>query len=164
VDGTNLLHALAHGAEPLPHVALIGRLRALVPAGVAVTVVLDGSPAPGGAGRRIAAGVEVRHAGRHSADALLADLAAASPEGVLVVTDDRALAATLRSLGARTVRASWLADRLARQRLAAPAAGRAKPPAAASAGDDVEESSARWRPGRGATRKTGNPKRGRRPA
>jgi hypothetical protein len=164
VDGTNLLHALARGPDPLPAAALIGRLRALVPAGVAVTVVLDGSPAPGGAGRRVAAGVEVRHAGRRSADALLTDLTAARPAGVLVVTDDQALTAALRSLGARTVRSRWLADRLGRQRLVAPAAGRSRPPAPAQPPDETGEDRARWKPGRGATRKTGNPKRGRRSA
>lgn len=167
VDGTNLLHALARGSDPLPASAVTGRLRALVRPGVTVTVVLDGSPAPGAAERRLTAGVEVRYAGRRPADALLADLAAALPDGTLVVTDDRELSVRLRDLGARTARTAWLAGRLSRQRLEAPAAGRPRPPAAGPAAPGEIEDGApgrRWKPGRGATRKTGNPKRGRRPA
>ena len=91
IDGTNLLHALARRGGPLPTVAVTGRLRALVPPGVAVTLVLDGGPAPGGADRRLTSGIDVRYSGRRSADALLGDLVAAAPDGTLVVTDDIAL-------------------------------------------------------------------------
>ena len=171
IDGTNLLHALARRGGPLPSVAVTGRLRALVPPGVAVTLVLDGSPAPGGISRRLTSGIEVRYSGRRSADALLGDLAAGpagSADSTLVVTDDNDLAASLRAAGARTARTSWLAERLSRQRLEAPSAGRPKPPApAAPAGSgpgDADGHAPRWKPGRGATKKTGNPKRGRRPA
>lgn len=165
IDGTNLLHALARGADPLPAAALTGRLRALVPPGVTVTLVLDGSPAPGAADRRLTAGIDVRYAGRRPADALLADLAARQPTGTLAVTDDHDLASGLRALGARTARTAWLAERLRRQRLDAPAAGRPRPPLPSPLHEDAGEDDApRWKPGRGATRKTGNPKRGRRPA
>jgi hypothetical protein len=168
VDGTNLLHALARRAAPLPAVALTGRLRALVPPGVSVTLVFDGAPAPGAADRRLAAGVEVRYAGRRTADALLADLAAAQPEGTLVVTDDRELAGLLGARGTRTAGTAWLAERLARQRLVAPAAGRPRPPVPRSpdrADRDVEDvAHAGWKPGRRATKKSGNPRRRRRPA
>jgi hypothetical protein len=164
VDGTNLLHALARGREPLPAAAVTGRLRALVEPGVAITVVLDGSPAPGAAERRVAAGVEVRYAGRRSGDALLGDLAAARPDGTLVVTDDHELGVGLRAVGARTARTAWLAERLGSQRLEAPAAGRSRPPGPPPGAADGDEDTPRWKPGRGATRKTGNPKRGRRPA
>jgi hypothetical protein len=144
---------------------VIGRLRALVPPGVAITVVLDGAPAPGATERRLASGIEVRYSGRRPADALLGDLAAMAPEDALVVTDDHALGVGLRALGARTARTAWLADRLGRHRLEAPAAGRARPPATpATPGDGDDADARRWKPGRGATRKTGNPKRGRRPA
>lgn len=179
VDGTNLLHALgrarggapAEGA-PLPAAALIGRLRALVPAATAVTIVLDGMPAPGAIGRRVTSGVEVRYAGSRSADVLLHDLTRTTPnpELTLVVTDDIELGRALRALGARTAHGSWLAGRLDRQRLVAPAAGRPKPPSAGRAGagpsgsggsgDDAGGDAPRWKPGRGATKKTGNPKRG----
>jgi hypothetical protein len=177
VDGTNLLHALgrarggalAEGA-PLPAAALVGRLRALVPAATAVTIVLDGTPAPGAVGRRVTSGVEVRYAGSRSADVLLHDLARTTPnpELTLVVTDDIELGRSLRALGARTAHGSWLAGRLDRQRLMAPAAGRPRPPLAGRAepgsGRAVAEADGdapRWKPGRGATKKTGNPKRGR---
>jgi hypothetical protein len=176
VDGTNLLHALgrarggapAEGA-PLPAAALVGRLRALVPAATAVTIVLDGMPAPGAIGRRVTAGVEVRYAGSRSADVLLHDLTRTTPDPglTLVVTDDVELGRALRALGARTAHGSWLAGRLDRQRLVAPAAGRSKPPAngraeAGPRGDraDGDGDPPRWKPGRGATKKTGNPKRG----
>lgn len=166
VDGSNLLHALARQSGPLPAVAVTGRLRALVPPGVAVTLVLDGSPAPGGMDRRLTSGIVVRYSGRRSADVLLVDLALAEPEGTLVVTDDIALGASLRAAGARTARTSWLAERLSRQRLAAPAVGRPKPaPIPRPPGEGAEaDDGPRWKPGRGATKKTGNPKRGRRPA
>jgi hypothetical protein len=168
IDGSNLLHALARQGGPLPAVAVTGRLRSLVPPGVAVTLVLDGSPAPGGMARRLTSGIEVRYSGRRTADALLGDLAVGATEEMLVVTDDIALGTSLRASGARTARTSWLAERLSRQRLAAPAAGRPTPPPAARRGargeTDADEGGPRWKPGRGATRKTGNPKRGHRPA
>jgi hypothetical protein len=168
IDGTNLLHALARTGGPLPAVAVTGRLRALVPPGVSVTLVLDGGPAPGGSDRRLTSGIEVRYSGRRSADALLRDLAASAPAGSLVVTDDIALATSLRAVGARTARTSWLAERLSRQRLEAPAAGRPRPPhSQAATGSDKaadHDEAPRWKPGRGATKKTGNPKRGHRPA
>jgi len=163
VDGTNLLHALGRAAGPLPPAAVIGRLRALVPAGVAATVVLDGTPAPGAIDRRLTSGIEVRYSGRRPADALLVDLAGMAPETTLIVTDDNELATSLRRFGARTVRTGWLADRLGRQRLESPAAGRPKPPVGRPAETTGDEEPPRpgWRPGRGATKKTGNPKRGR---
>ena len=162
VDGTNLLHAIRRGPEPLPPTALTGRLRAIVAPGIGVVVVLDGSPAPGAIGRRIASGVEVRYAGRRPADDLLREMVAPAPEGTLVVTDDIALAESLRALGARTARAAWLAGRLARQRLESPSAGRPRAPLmpeSPNAEDEPERPA--WRPGRGATTKRGNPKRGR---
>ena len=179
VDGTNLLHALARtrapagpDGAPLPAAALIGRLRALVPAATAVTIVLDGVPAPGAVGRRVTSGVEVRYAGSRSADALLRDLVRTSPDPgtMLVVSDDIDLRRSVRDLGARTVHGSWLLARLERQRLDAPAAGRPRSPSIGAAraptadgrpgeGDDGPG----WKPGRGATKKTGNPKRGHRP-
>jgi hypothetical protein len=159
VDGTNLLHALARGGDRLPSAALIGRLRALVPAGVAVTIVLDGPPAPGGHERHVASGVEVRHANRRTADDVLRDLVATGAEGALVVTDDRELGYSLRLAGGRVAGTAWLASRLARQRLEAPAAARSRPPRAPAASDD--DAGPRWQPGRGATKKRGNPRRGR---
>lgn len=104
--------------------------------------------------------------------------------GLLVVTDDIDLAAAVRAAGGRTVRNGWLIDRLERQRLSAPAPGRPVspvPPASsgharaatpsatlghprgatpAAGPSEVDADGRRWSPGRGATRKRGNPKRG----
>ncbi|MFI5259429.1 MAG: NYN domain-containing protein, partial [Candidatus Limnocylindrales bacterium] len=117
VDGTNVLHALRRSPTPLPAAALIGRLRAIVPAGVAVVVVLDGSPEHGLVSRRVASGVEVRYSGRFTADEIIARLAdelAGAAAGLLVVTDDIELSGTVRRAGGRTVRNGWLIDRLGR--------------------------------------------------
>jgi hypothetical protein len=170
VDGTNVLHALSRSSGPLPPVAIIGRLRAIVPPGVAITVVLDGSPEHGLVARHVASGVEVRYSGRSSGDDLIAHLLRAggpqSAEGVLVVTDDIELSGIVRGSGGRTVRTGWLIDRLGRQRLAAPAPGRPRSPFPPGAGrpgdapaDEEEDEAPRWSPGRGATRKRGNARR-----
>ncbi len=171
VDGTNLLHALARDGGRLPAAALIGRIRAFVPPGVAVTIVLDGPPAPGATERRVTSGIEVRHANRRSADDVLRDLVAVEPQTALVVTDDRELAGSVRAAGARVTGTHWLAERLASQRLEAPAAGRTRAPAPPRPGAgrgapsptgpaDAPDNERRWHPGRGATRKKGNPRRG----
>ena len=47
VDGSNLLHALSRGEQPQPQAALIGRLRAIIPAGTAIELVFDGPPERG---------------------------------------------------------------------------------------------------------------------
>jgi hypothetical protein len=192
VDGTNVLHALTRSPSPLPAAALIGRLRAIVPPGVAVVLVLDGSPEHGLVSRRVASGVEVRYSGRFTADEVILRLAehdfAATGAGLMVVTDDYELAASVRRLGGRTVRNGWLIDRLGRQRLAAPSAGRPSSPSIAAAtptrggprptrpqrGEpapfdpadlgaqdraEADAESPRWAPGRGATRKVGNGRR-----
>ncbi|MCU0482745.1 MAG: hypothetical protein MUC54_00470 [Chloroflexi bacterium] len=159
VDGTNVLHALGRSA-PLPPAAVVGRLRAVVPAPVSLVVVLDGSPAPSARDRHLVAGVEVRYAGRRPADALLRDLVAAGPSGAAVVTDDGALATELRALGAVVLPTSWLAGVLDRQRLGAPAAGRPRPISGPPPPDrDADPERPAWRPGRGATVKRGNPRR-----
>jgi hypothetical protein len=189
VDGTNVLYALGRSPTPLPAAALIGRLRAIVPPGVSVILVLDGSPEHGLVSRHVASGVEVRYAGRFTADELIARLVehefAAGGPGTLVVTDDIELSGIVRRWGGRTVRNGWLLDRLDRQRLSAPAigrpralsptVGRPKPsrPGSGSASDaagspgsagagaaaDPDADGPRWSPGRGATRKRGNPRR-----
>jgi hypothetical protein len=171
VDGTNFAHHLSRSSTPVPAVALIGRLRSIVPPGVAVMVVLDGSPEYGLVARQVASGVEVRYAGREPADALISRLADdPSPErrtGTLVVTDDIELSGLVRRAGGRTVRNSWLSDRLGRQRLSAPSPGGSSSPApsagrtggSGSATDPDDADAPRWSPGRGATRKRGNGRR-----
>ena len=166
VDGTNVLFALGRSRAPVPAAALIGRLRAVVPPGVAITVVLDGSPEHGLVSRHVASGVEVRYSGRSTADELIAHLLDApgpgSAEGVLVVTDDVELSGAVRRAGGRTVRTGWLIDRLGRQRLSAPAPGRpsvSPAPGPGSGAEQADEDRPRWAPGRGATRKRGNARR-----
>lgn len=185
VDGTNVLHALARGgaAGPLPAAALIGRIRALVPAAVSITIVLDGPPAPGAHERRVTSGVEVRHANCRSADDVIRDLTGAPADGILVVTDDRALRTAVTFAGARTASSLWLSSRLSRQQVGStgPAGGKATGPrltgpkpasiapakphlAAGGPKPEADADGRRWAPGRGATKKTGNAKRGRPPA
>jgi hypothetical protein len=173
VDGTNLLHALSRGPGPAPAPTLIGRLRAAIPASIAIELLLDGPPEPGMRGTRIASGLTVRHAVRMTADELALRLVSEATGGrpdparttpaLLVVTDDGRLAQDLRARGAATIGASWLVRRLERPRLSSVSAGRPRPsrPTAGEATEDDRTGDDRpgWRPGRGATTKTGNPRR-----
>jgi predicted RNA-binding protein with PIN domain len=133
VDGTNLLHALsraAGGRERQPPAALIGRLRAAIPAETAIELVFDGPPERGLRGERIAHGVSVRYGGRFTADTILITLAeeAPTPDAVLVVSDDRELRHAVTMRGARTAGSAWLLRRLERPRLSAPSIGNRRPP------------------------------------
>jgi YacP-like NYN domain len=165
VDGSNLLHALSRGDQPQPPAALIGRLRAIIPAMTAIELVFDGPPERGLRGERIASGVHVRYSGARSADALILSLAddvratsgLEATDSLLVVTDDRDLRGRLRTKGARTAGAAWLIGRLDRGRLAAPASGNRRPPR--SAAGDTDEDRPGWKPGRGATTKRGPARR-----
>ena len=176
VDANNVLHAGSRGETPLPASAVIGRLRAAIPPAVGIELVFDGAPEPGLRGERIASGLIVRHSGRRSADELIVSLVdearrLAGPRGadnVLVVTDDRELRSTVVRLGARTARSAWLLSRLSRGTVAAPSTGNRRPSpsrAFAAGAADTEDDSGeprRWRPGRRATVKLGNPRRGQR--
>jgi hypothetical protein len=170
VDATNLAHALARRSGPgaAPRAAVLGRIRGVLPAGVAFELVFDGPPEPG-ATVRAASGVTVRYGGRRSADALILErvlveaegaAAAHGPDdgdaGVLVVTDDADLARAARDRGARTARTAWLIARLERGRLVAPSTGNARPPKATAEPRDEPRS---WPAGRRATAKRGNPRR-----
>ncbi|MGZ8502526.1 MAG: hypothetical protein ACXWW6_06690 [Candidatus Limnocylindrales bacterium] len=179
IDGTNLLHSLARGAGAAPAATLIGRLRAVVPAGVAIELVFDGPPERGLRGERIAAGTSVRYGGARSADAVILSLVdevrlVDGPDGtagLLVVTDDRELRYGARVRGARTAGSAWLLGRLGTGRLSSPSIGNPRPPrpvasaaasqspATQSDGDPAETDRVGWRPGRGATTKRGNPRR-----
>jgi len=175
VDGTNLLHSLSRTPGAAPAATLIGRLRAVVPAPVAIELVFDGPPERGLRGERIAAGTSVRYGGPRSADAVILSLIdevrlVDGPDGtaaLLVVTDDRDLKYEARMRGARTAGSAWLLGRLGSGRLSAASIGNPRPPrpvASASAasqsdGDPAETDRVGWRPGRGATTKRGNPRR-----
>jgi YacP-like NYN domain len=137
IDGSNLLGLMARQQTSTPPATLIGRLRAVAPASVAIEVVFDGPPDPGLRGNKVAPGVSVRHSGRRSADALLIDLVdqermRSGPSGaatLLVVTDDNDLRRALRAAGARVAGASWLLSRMERQsRPAGSSVGNRKPP------------------------------------
>lgn len=165
IDGNNLLHAMRRGAAPAPAATVVGRLRAVIPPATRIELVFDGPPDPGSGNVRVASGVTVRYGGRQSADALLARLVAeAAPDTIesaatiLVVTDDGELAAGLRRRGATTARTAWLIARLGRTTTVSPSIGRSRPPAA-SPPDEGADDERRWRPGRGATAKRGNPRR-----
>ncbi len=194
LDGNNLLHAISAGPAAAPQAALIGRLRAVIPADIRIEIVFDGPPDKGLHGTRLAHGLTVRHAGRLTADAMLLRLVMEATGGIassptpalLVVTDDGRLAQDLRTRGAATLGTSWIVRRLARPRLAAPSVGRPRPPAGSGIGSgrggsgrggsrasgdiggdpgrpearDAEAARTGWQPGRGATVKRGNPKRG----
>jgi hypothetical protein len=171
VDGTNLLYAMSRGSGPAPAPTLIGRLRAAIPPTIRIELLFDGPPEPGMRGTRIASGVTVRHSGRLSADELALRLVteatggridpSGGAPGLLVVTDDGRLARELRGQGAATIGASWLIHRLDRPRLSSVSAGRPRPsrPLGDEAPEAAEEGRIGWRPGRGATTKTGNPHR-----
>jgi hypothetical protein len=198
VDGTNVIHVLGRGRGPVPPASLIGRLRAVVPAPIAIDLVFDEPPAPG-LGRRIGPGLRVHHAIDRAADDLIVGLveAAGRPPGpearaarsghsqvpavrpapggrprVVVVSDDAELGRRVRRRGAATVPVAWLVGRLVRPKLVAAAAGRRRPPVlpagspASPAGpaaptelDAAVDDREPWRPGRGATKKRGNPRR-----
>jgi hypothetical protein len=169
IDGNNLLHRTSGGAGPAQVRLLLARLRGKAPAGVTTTVMLDGHPAPGtGRSHLLTTGLQVRHAGDRSADDALIGLVRAEPAfaraSLLVVSDDRALVERARSLGARTQRLAWLEALLQGPAGGAPArvgmgARPPKPiPTTPVQPDDDDERPA-WQPGRGATRKKGNPRR-----
>jgi len=177
VDGTNLLHGLSRSAGAAPPAALVGRLRAVVPAPVAIELVFDGPPERGLRGERIAAGTSVRSGGPRSADAVILALiddvrTVDGPDGtagLLVVTDDRDLRHGARMRGARTAGSAWLLGRLGAGRLSSSSIGNPRPPRSAgsgsisnaslSDGDPAETDRIGWHPGRGATAKRGNPRR-----
>jgi hypothetical protein len=179
VDGTNLLHSLSRAPGAAPPAALIGRLRAVVPAPVAIELVFDGPPERGLRGERIASGTSVRYGGPRSADAVILALIddvrmVDGPDGtagLLVVTDDRDLKYEARMRGARTAGSAWLLGRLGAGRLSSSSIGNQRPPrpsprsapaetaASQSDGDPAETDRVGWQPGRGATTKRGNPRR-----
>ena len=172
IDGSNLLHALRRDGAGAPPAALIGRLRGVVPATVAIELVLDGPPEPGMYGARVASGLIVRHGGRRTGDDVLLRLVDEARTGngretldnILVVTDDRQLRAALGARGVRTAGTRWLLGRLERGRLSAPSTGNARGPApfrgqSRDGPESDDDDRPGWRPGRGATTKHGNPKR-----
>jgi hypothetical protein len=161
VDGNNLLHRISGSADPGALRLLLAQLGVAIPPTIAAIVMLDGHPAPGtGRRQRVRRGLEIHHAGSLSADDallnLVRDLAPPARATVTLVSDDRALTERARHLGARTQRLAWLEQLLSVRpgRGSAIGAGSRPPtPASEEAGREP------WKPGRGATRKRGNPRR-----
>jgi rRNA-processing protein FCF1 len=173
VDGTNLLYRIGQGGSggsrgAAPPAAVIGRLRAAIPGTVTIDLVFDG--VGHGVFGRVAQGMTVRYAGRRTGDDVILDLtseaamqAGSGPTGasrVLVVTNDRELRERLHVKGARTVPLQWLMNRLDLPVIASAAPGNKRAPigtGSAPASHDGDEADHRpgWKPGRGATTKTG---------
>jgi hypothetical protein len=181
IDGDNLLHAV-RGSRDAGGVAwLLPRLRAWRPPDLSIIVALDGHADRGLGDRRpLAPGISVRHGGMRSADDLIVSLVETRPYAerarTVVVTDDGQLRDRIRHAGATSKRVAWLVDRLSgRGPVAGPetgpqaSIGRRPSTRTGPAADESrsEEDPRPWQPGRGATRKRGNPKRaphrGRRP-
>jgi rRNA-processing protein FCF1 len=178
IDGTNLLYRLGSGSAA-PPAAVIGKLRAAIPATIAIDLVFDGIGH--GVKGRLAQAMEVRYSGRHAADDTIMGLAEDSIRaggggptagaGVLVVTNDRELRARLDARGIRSVPIVWLTNRLDMPKLSSTAAGNRRPTlgggqvagtgigggAPGGPGGDVRDRPEvpGWKPGRGATTKTG---------
>jgi hypothetical protein len=177
VDGTNMLRRLGPAA---PASTIVGRIRAAVPLTIAIELVFDG--VGHGVSGRLAQAMHVRYSGRRTADEAILELVGdpARPGGpsplaaarTLVVTDDRALRIALTARGARTAGVVWLLGLMQVPALAIPTGrrsssiGAGRPPqllgtTGTGAGSGKDEADARpgWKPGRGATAKTGTPKR-----
>ncbi len=175
IDGTNLLYRLGAGARSAtgtgpatPPAAIIGRLRAAIPAAISIDLVFDGIAH--GVKGRVAQAMVVRYSGRRSADEMILDLTAegapgagagsAAADRVLVVTNDRDLRTRLQVRGVRSMPVVWLTNRLDMPRLSAAAAGNRRPTigggqpsAAVVPPEDADRPG--WKPGRGATTKVG---------
>ncbi len=176
VDGTNMLRRIGPTA---PASTIIGRIRAAVPLTIAVELVFDG--VGHGVNGRLAQAMHVRYSGRRTADEAILELVGDPATGgpgplvaarTLVVTDDRALRIALTGRGARTAGVAWLLGRIQVEAVGYPAGrrsssiGSGRPPTilgsagvGAASGKDEADARPGWKPGRGATAKTGTPKR-----
>jgi hypothetical protein len=170
VDGSNLLHRL--GGPEAPPSTLIGRLRAAIPVEIAIELFFDG--VGHGVTGRVAQAMHVRYSGRRTGDEAILELvgdgrSATGPGPVatartLVITDDRDLRTAVTARGARTAGVAWLLGRMDVAAVAPPTSrrssiGAGRPPKGAGAagpgGRDEAAERPGWRPGRGATAKTG---------
>ncbi len=163
IDGNNLLHRVSGDVDPGSIRLLLAKLSGAVPATLPTIVMLDGHAASGTDRRqRIRRNLDIHHAGSLSADDallnIIRDMHPHARAAAILVTDDRGLTEKARHLGARTKRLEWLEPIL--DRPPRPSAGTSigrkgiPAPKEATANDDEKQS---WAPGRGATRKRGNP-------
>lgn len=119
IDGDNLLHRVRGMRDEAGVAWLLPRLAAWRPAGVQVTVVLDGVSDPGSPRRqRAASGITWEHSGRVDADTAIVEMARVRPYAdrarTVVITDDRSLTERARHVGVLTRRLDWLVDQLNR--------------------------------------------------
>jgi hypothetical protein len=161
IDGNNLLHRLSGRVDEVAQRNLFALLRARLAPDSRAMLLLDGHPAPGSARQlRIAPNLEVRQVG--DADrALLALIEEQPPDArgaTVLVTDDRSLADRARSLGAQARRLDWLVALIGRGRDRRQV-GLGQPARPGVSAPDEDDQRAAWQPGRGATRKRGNPRR-----
>jgi rRNA-processing protein FCF1 len=157
IDGNNLLHRLSGSADPGAQRTLIARLRGVLPSAIDTVLMLDGHSESGARSTKVGHSFEIRHSGSLNADDAIVRLVDGHPRGlrssVTVVSDDRALRDRANHLGAHTKRLDWILDQLG---LTA---------ATATGSDENGDERPSWSPGRGATKKKGNPRRaGRRDA
>ncbi len=175
VDGTNLLFRLGGAGRAAPPAAVIGKLRAAVPKETSIDLVFDGQGH--GVFGRLAEGMFVRYSGRRIADDVILDLVGdammeagggpAAGAKVLVVSNDRELRERILARGSRTVPLQWLIERMGLPVLQSPAAGNRRAPVGFGTGPGGngpnavgrEDDRPGWKPGRGATSKTGAPRK-----
>jgi hypothetical protein len=117
IDGNNLLHRRAGGADEGALRGLLPRLSSVIPTDINTIVMLDGHAAQGsGRAQKIRTNLEIRHAGSRTADDALLGLISDTPIGAramtTLVTDDRALTERARHLGCHTLRLDWLETQL----------------------------------------------------
>ena len=175
VDGTNLLFRLGGAGRAAPPAAVIGKLRAAVPKETSIDLVFDGQGH--GVFGRLAEGMFVRYSGRRIADDVILDLVGdammeagggpAAGAKVLVVSNDRELRERILARGSRTVPLQWLIERMGLPVLQSPAAGNRRAPVGFGTGPGGngpnavgrEDDRPGWKSGRGATSKTGAPRK-----
>ena len=172
IDGDNLLHVVRGSRDEGGVAWLLPRLSGWRPPQLRIVIALDGHPAPGEASRRKATrGIEVHHSGRRSADDILVDLLMAQPYAgrsrTVVVTRDRGLQARATRAGGQTRSVDWLMRQVTGP---SKSTGRGSKPVGVGQGQPTaqrhydpyaseEDTGSSWQPGRGATKKKGNPKR-----
>lgn len=177
IDGDNLLHAVRGSRDEGGVAWLLPRLSGWRPQNLRIVVGLDGHQAQGEASRkRVTRGIEFHHSGRRSADDMIIDLLMSQPYSersrTVVVTRDRGLQARATRAGGLTRSVDWLMRQVTGttvKRASGAAASGAKPVGIGHGKpppkrhfdppDPADESQSSWEPGRGATKKKGNPKR-----
>ena len=121
VDGRNVQHALVRGTAgaSMPTPVFVAQLRAAIPAGAKLELVLDGFPS-GGVTGHVSPGLDVAYSRGRSADHTIAERVRAAAlelgpigiDAVLVVSDDREVSTEARRVGAQAVGSRWLIDRM----------------------------------------------------